>query len=82
MSDTTPAQLTVTVNGKPHVVRNNSHHIILELMEGQACLNRAYRVGIAASPITVSVPVFQEMLTIQKRLGEMMQEVSKIQGLS
>lgn len=51
------------------------------LSAAQSNVGQAMQLGAEANPMTANVPVFQRMAEVQKELGAMMLEVSKLRGL-
>ncbi len=51
------------------------------VQKAQSDLAQAQEVALKANPMTADVPVFRRMQEIQKELGGMMLEVSKLRGL-
>lgn len=41
----------------------------------------AHTLAVQTNPMAESLPVFQKLVQLQKQLGEVMQEISKVRGL-
>ncbi len=55
--------------------------VITAMSAAQQELGKAWQAAMQANPMTADVPVFQRIQGMQKELGAMMMEVSKIRGL-
>lgn len=41
----------------------------------------AHSLAVKTNPMAENLPVFQQLLVLQKKLGDAMQEISKVRGL-
>lgn len=55
--------------------------VIKQISEASKVLLAAYSTATKANPMAEDLPVFQRMMQIQRELGTVMQEVSKVRGL-
>ena len=55
--------------------------VIRKLNEASKLVLEAYSLATKTNAMAQDLPVFQEMLKEQKKLGELMQQVSKVRGL-
>lgn len=55
--------------------------VIKQVSESAKGLLAAYNMATKANPMAENLPVFQRLLQLQKELGTVMQEISKVRGL-
>lgn len=56
-------------------------NVIKQVSEAAKVLLSAHTMAVKANPMAESLPVFQRILVLQKELGTVMQEISKVRGL-
>ena len=55
--------------------------VIKQISEAAKQLLAAHQLAVKTNAMSESLPVFQKLLKLQRELGDVMQEVSKIRGL-
>lgn len=55
--------------------------VIKQVSESAKGLLAAYNMATKANAMAENLPVFQRLLQLQKELGTVMQEISKVRGL-
>lgn len=60
---------------------NVQQDVIKKVASASAELFAAHQLAIKKNPMAQDLPVFQRLLKVQKELGEIMQEISKVRGL-
>lgn len=58
-----------------------SKQVIAHVNQASKELLEAYSLATKTNPMAVDLPAFQELLATQKKLGELMQKISKVRGL-
>jgi len=60
---------------------SQQQEVIRQLNEASKLILGAYSLAINTNPMAADLPVFQDLLQLQKNLAEMMQQVGKVRGL-
>lgn len=61
---------------------DNTQQEIIKLINGAAKdLLAAHSIAVKKNPMAQDLPVFKELMEVQKSLGTIMQGVSKVRGL-
>ncbi len=55
--------------------------VIKQVNEASKNLLGAYSLATQTNPMAADLPVFQKLLELQKELGTVMQNISKVRGL-
>lgn len=55
--------------------------VIKLVNEASKKLLEAYSLAVKANPMAQDLPVFKRLMELQKELGTVMQEISKVRGL-
>ncbi len=60
---------------------NVSQEVIKKINEGAGCLSAAYAMAVQKNGMAADLPCFQRLMELQKELGTVMQQISKVRGL-
>lgn len=60
---------------------NASKQVMQHLNQASKELLEAYNLATKTNPMAADLPVFHEIMAMQKKVGDLMQQVSKVRGL-